>query len=174
MAYSFITDVEAKRVCVLMFEYKNFSRDILFYRTAGMLTISMNQVHVPLFQKISLFRVKQDLTDPEQLSVLRGTLAMNTGQVMIEKSAFEKALEEESLKKYKLNELDYKEQSYFVFSEAALRDSVHDRSSIDPIKVLLKLRELSNFQAHEIVAEPEYFRTFMKTYQQEQMDKQKG
>ena len=37
----------------------------MFYRTAAMLTISRNLQSAPLFQKIAMFRVKQDLSDPK-------------------------------------------------------------------------------------------------------------
>ena len=93
IAYSFITDPRGKRAMAIMFEYKDFSKDVLYYRTASMLTFSLNDVHRPLFQKIALFRVKQDLdlnNTSDDVHNIRGILALNTGQIMIEKNVFEK------------------------------------------------------------------------------------
>lgn len=168
IAYSFITDSAARRAVALMFEYRDFNKDILYYRTAAMLTISSNELHKPLFQKIALFRVPQDLSDVSDESILRGILALNTGPIMIEKNLFDQAKHSEQYSKYKLNELEPKEEkTYYFFSEAAIRDSAHNWSADESVKILLKLREMSIFQAHEIVSEPEHFGIFIKNYQQE-------
>lgn len=166
IAYSFIIDDEARRAIALMFEYRNFNKDILYYRTAAMLTISLNEQHKPLFQKIALFRVRQDLTDKENEDILRGILALNTGPIMIEKEVFDKAKTSEEYSKYKLNTLEPKSKEYYIFSEPAIRDSFQNWSADESVKILLKLREMSIFQAHEIISETEYFGTFIKEYQQ--------
>ncbi len=162
IAYSFITDPEGRRAIALMFEYKEFNKDILYYRTAAMLTFSLNELHIPLFQKIALFRVKQDLSDQENANIIRGILALNTGSIMIEHNVFQEAQE----KNPKLKDLIPKEEkNYYFFSEPAIRDSIQNWDSDESVKILLKLRELSNFQAHEIITEPEYFSTFIRHYQ---------
>lgn len=167
IAYSFLTDPAARRSIALMFEYRDFSKDILYYRTAAMLTVALNEIHTPLFQKIALFRVPQDLSDTANENIIRGILALNTGPIMIEKNLFEEAKNSEEYSRYKLKDLEPKEEkTYYIFSEAAIRDSAHNWTADESVEILLKLREMSIFQAHEIVSEPEYFRNFIKDFQQ--------
>lgn len=166
IAYSFITDPTARRAIAIMFEYKEFSKDILYYRTAAMLTISQNEIHTPLYQKMALFRVQQDISDMANNDIIRGILALNTGTILIEKDVFDKSIQDEQFSEYNLSDLPLKEEKYYSFSEPAIRDSSHEWTADESVKILLKLREMSNFQAHEIISEPEYFRTFIKNYQQ--------
>lgn len=167
LAYSFITDSAGRRAIALMFEYKSFSKDILYYRTAAMLTLSLNETHTPLFQKIALFPIKQNLSDNINEDILRGILSLNTGPIMVEKDVFDNAVDRHLYPEYKLGELEPKEEkTYYIFSEPAIRDSIHNWTADESVKLLLKLREMSIFQSHEIVKETEYFHTFIKHYQQ--------
>ncbi|NCC43511.1 MAG: hypothetical protein EOM18_07985 [Clostridia bacterium] len=167
IAYSFISDSVARRNMAIMFEYKEFSKDVLYYRTAGMLTVSLNEIHKPLFQKLALFRVPQDLSDKHDQDLLRGILSLNTGPIMVEKEIFEKEKDSPHNERYKLNDLIPKEEkTYYIFSEPSIRDSVQNWTADESVKILLKLREMSTFQAHEIISEPEYFSTFIRNYQQ--------
>ena len=170
IAYCFMMDPAAKRAIALMFEFKDFSKDILFFCTAAMLTISLNEIHSPLFQKIAMFRIKQDLDNPRDCEIIRGILALNTGPIMIDATDFDfvKEHSEDTFLREKLTDLYSKreEKMYYVFSEPGIRDSVQNWTSEESVEILLKLREMSTFQAHEIVTETEYFRTFIKSYQQ--------
>lgn len=163
MAYSFISDNEGRRTVALMFEFKDHSKDILFYHTAAMMTISLNETPAPLFQKIAMFRIRQDLSNSDNETVVRGILSLNTSPIMIEDSVFEELQKDERLAKLVPSET----RTYHLFSERALRDSNYNWSK-ENMEVILKLRKNSVLPAHEIVSEPEYFRNFIKEYQQSQ------
>jgi hypothetical protein len=115
------------------------------------------------------------LEDKRNEDILRGILSLNSGPIMIEKDYYDSVRDDAAYKDYKLNELlPAEEKTYYIFSEPSIRDSVHNWTSDESVQILLKLREMSAFQAHEIVSEPEYFQTFIKKFQQMQMAQQKG
>ncbi len=170
MAYSFITDSTGHRAMALMFTFLNISADIRYYMTVAMMTFSTNQTHVPLFQKMAAFRVRQDIqNDPQAADVIRGILALNTCPIVIDEETLEElSAEDEELKKLVASEKALKK--CYVFSEAAIRsDSFFIYDEDIKMQKILKLRKNSLFPAHEIVAEPDYFADFIKHYQQDQM-----
>ncbi len=174
IAYSFITDPNARRTYALMFQYHDFGKDILYYTTIGMMTFSINEVHQPLFQKMALFRVKQNLQDPVCNDILRGILALDTDMITIEQDVFEDAIQNDSYFGEKLKEV--KEHATlskpcYQFSEHSIRQSSHPWSLEESTEVILKLKEMSLAPAHELIHDQEYFRKFMKYYQQAQMKK---
>lgn len=174
IAYSFITDEEARRTYTLMFKYRNFSKDILHYITAGMLTFSLNEIHQPLFQKMALFREKQDLTNPICEDIIRGILALNNDPMIIEQDVLDAAIENDVYFGEKLAQLRKDatlSKPCYQISEQAIRQSSYDWTLEESTEVILKLKELSTSPAHEIIHDQEYFRTFIKIYQQNQMKK---
>ena len=170
MAYSFITDATGRRVMALMFTFLNISADIRFYMTIAMTTFSANQTHLPLFQKMAAFRVRQDVYGNRAVSdTIRGILAMNTSPIMIdEETLAQLTAEDEDLRKLISPEKALKK--CYVFSEAAIRSDsffIHDED--EKMQKMLKLRKNSLYPAHEIVAEPEYFADFVKNFQKRQL-----
>ena len=168
MAYSFITN--GRRAMALMFTFIDISADIRYYMTVGMMTFSANQTHVPLFQKMAVFRVRQDIhNNPETANVIRGILALNTCPIMIDEETLTQLINEDEDYK-KLVSPEKSLRKCYVFSEAAVRSDsffIHDEDV--KMKKMLKLRKSSLYPAHEIVTEPDYFADFIKHYQQEQM-----
>ncbi len=170
MAYSFITDKNGRHAMALMFTFLNVSADIRYYMTVGMMTFSANQTHVPLFQKMAVFRVRQDIrNDPEVANVIRGILALNTCPIMLDEESLAQLVAEDE----DINRLISPEKALkkcYVFSEAAIRsDSFFIHNEDIKMKKMLKLKRSSLYPAHEIVAEPDYFADFIKHYQQDQM-----
>lgn len=170
MAYSFITDATGRRAMALMFTFLNISADIRYYMTVAMMTFSANQTHVPLFQKMAVFRVKQDIHNNSEVSdTIRGILALNTCPIMIDEESLSQLItEDEYIRKLISPEKALKK--CYVFSEAAIRSDsffIHDED--EKMQKILKLRKNSLFPAHEIVSEPDYFADFIKHYQQRQM-----
>lgn len=170
MAYSFITDPTGRRAMALMFTFINISADIRYYMTVAMMTFSANQTHVPLFQKMAAFRVRQDIhNNPEVSDVIRGILALNTCPIILDEETLALlAAEDEDIKK--LISLDKALKKCYIFSEAAIRsDSFFIQDEDIKMQKILKLRRNSLFPAHEIVSEPDYFADFIKHYQQNQI-----
>lgn len=170
MAYSFITDQNGRRAMALMFTFLNVSADVRYYMTVGMMTFSANQTHVPLFQKMAVFRVRQDIqNNPETANVIRGILSLNTCPIIIdEESLAQMVAEDEDINRLVSPEKALKK--CYIFSETAIRaDSffIHDEDI--KMKKMLKLKSNSLYPAHEIVAEPDYFADFIKQYQQNRM-----
>lgn len=170
MAYSFITDTTGRRAMALMFSFLNLSADVRYYMTMGMMTFAMNQTHVPLFQKMAVFRVRQDVyNDPEQADVVRGILALNTCPIILDEETMLRLMEEdEDIRKLISPEKALKK--CYNFSETAIRSAsyfIHDDDA--KMRLLLKLRKNSLYPAHEIIAEQDYFSDFIRHYQQNQL-----
>lgn len=174
IAYSFITDEEARRTYALMFKYRNFGKDILYYTTAGMMTFTLNEIHQPIFQKMALFRVKQHLDDPVCEDVIRGILSLDTDPIIIEQDILDSAIEQDAYFGQRLALLRQNAtltKPCYQFSEQSIRQSSYPWTLEESTEVILKLKEMSTSPAHEIIHDQEYFRTFIKHYQQKQMKK---
>ncbi len=169
MAYSFISDISGQRVMAIMFTYLNLSSDIRYYITAGMMTFSLNQIHTPLFQKMAIFRVRQNLKDEKQTEILRGILSLNTTPLVFDMETLEQLRQEDSVFKQMLTPEKAIKQCY-AFSETALRSDLFSISNENvKMQKMLKLRKNSMLPAHEIINEPDYFADFIKHYQQDQL-----
>lgn len=170
MAYSFLTDTTGRRAMALMFSFLNLSADIRYYMTMGMMTFALNQTHVPLFQKMAVFKVRQDVyNDPAQADLVRGILALNTCPIILDEETMLRLMEEdEDIRKLIGPEKALKK--CYSFSETAIRSaSYFIRDDDEKMRLLLKLRKNSLYPAHEIIAEPDYFADFIKHYQQQQL-----
>jgi hypothetical protein len=175
MAYSFLTDETGRRAMALMFTYLNLCADIRFYITVGMMTFATNQTHVPLFQKMAVFRVRQKVhEDPKQAELVRGILALNTCPIVLDEETMDRLVaEDEDLASLIAREKALKK--CYVFSEAAIRSGCFFIQDDDvKMQKLLKLRRNSLYPAHEIVSEPDYFADFIKHYQQSQLLQESG
>lgn len=89
MAYSFITDDSGQRAMALMFTFLNLSADIRYYMTVGMMTFSQNQTHEPLFQKMAVFRVRQNYQENKTSEVIRGILSLNSSPLIIDEKTLQ-------------------------------------------------------------------------------------
>lgn len=171
-AYAFITNENGRRVMSLMFTYLKLIADIRYYMTAAMMTVSRNQVHNPVFQKMAIFRVKQDLSNEEVSNTVRGILSLNTSPIVIDEETLERITsEDETLAKMVSPEKALKK--CYVFSETAIRSNsyfIYDEDQ--KTQKMLELRKNSMLPAHEIVAEPESFADFIRHYQKKQMSEQ--
>lgn len=163
-AYSFLTDPLGKRTVFLLFDYHAYSKDIMYYRTAAMLTLSRNEKSVPLFQKVAMFRVAQDLQKEETNTLIRGILALTTGDIVIRQSVFEKMAQEDPA----LAKIYRQSQACYIISEDdVLRHYDEDEPFSARMRRLMRLRNASMYQAHEIVREREEFGPFIKKVQQD-------
>ena len=169
MAYSFINDDTGRRAMALMFTFLNLSADIRYYMTVGMMTFSLNQTHEPLFQKMAVFRVRQNYQEDQTAEVLRGILSLNSSPLIIDEKTLEKLKEDEGMRKF-LSEGQSPDR-YYLFNEAILRDSFLISDDHERMLMLLQLRKNSLYPAHEVVSEPDTFTDFIKQYQLDQLEK---
>lgn len=160
--YSVLMDAKGKRIVTVLFDFQEYTKSIMYYRTAARMTVSLNTTHDPLFQKMVMFRVEQDLTNPHICDVIRGILTLNTNDILIKKSEFLKLMEEDP----EFEMIFGNEQTYLEFNEKELMNKSLPWSFEDRINRILKLRQKSSQSAYEIVAEEEYFSKFTKSFQQ--------
>lgn len=171
IAYSFISSSDGRRAMALMFSYLDLSSDIRYYMTMGMLTFSLNQVHAPLFQKMAVFRVKQDYRDPHVDNILRGILALNTSPIILDEDTIKQLIDQEPMLA-KLIAPEKAIKKCYAFSENTIRGNsfflLDDRQKIE---ILLLLKKSSLFPVQELVSESDTFTDFIKAYQREMLKK---
>ncbi len=168
VAYSFITDPVNWKAMAIMFSYLNIDADIRYYMTAGMMTFSQNTPKSPLFQKMAIFKKRQDYKDKKTADIIRGILSLNSGPIPITESAIEKLIEENPSWKSVLVEEKALEKGY-IFSESSIRDNLYPiEDDMEKMKMLLEVREKSVLPAHEIVCESDTFTDFIKRFQLQQ------
>lgn len=170
VAYSFLSDPSGRRVMALMFTFINVSADVRYYIEMAMMTFSANQIHLPLFQKMAVFRVKQDIHQNQEISdTIRGILALNTSPIIIDEETLMRLMEENDYLKKVITPSKALKKCY-VFSEAAIRSDLFFIQNEDlKTQLLLMLRKNSLAAAHEIISNHESFVAFIKHFQQNQM-----
>lgn len=165
MAYSLIKDETGSRAMAIMFTYLNIKTDIRYYIPAATMTFSLNQTQSPLFQKMAIFRVRQNYKNDETADVLRGILALNTGPIIIDEEILNKLINQDEIFKEILSP-DKALKKCYLFSETTIRSDLFFMSNEDEkSKKILQIKRNSLLSAHEIVSEPEYFADFIKEYQ---------
>lgn len=171
IAYSFVSDSTGRRTMALMFTFINVSADIRYYIEVAMMTFSANQIHLPLFQKMAAFRIRQDFQHHQEVSdTIRGILALNTSPIIIDEETVTKLIAEDE----RFNKLISPSKALkkgYIFSEAAIRsDSFFIQDEDLKTQLLLKLRKNSLAAAHEIVSNHESLVAFIKHFQQNQLN----
>lgn len=168
IAYSFISDNEGRRAMALMFRYLNVGSDIRYYIPVGMLTFSTNKTHEPLFQKMAVFRVRQDYSNPKIADTLRGILSLSSTPIVIDNDTLE-----ELRKDKRLERLLSSDKAVFNHCSVFLESSIRSNSYFIPdenerMQLLLQIRSNSLYPSHEVISEPELFSNFIKYYQMNQ------
>lgn len=170
IAYSFIANEDGRRFMALMFSYLELATDIRYYMTMAMLTLSFNQTHTPLFQKMAVFRERQNTKDPAQSAVIRGILALNSSPIILDSETCRKLIAENPILENALSPDKAIMKDCLLYSEAAVRSSLFAVSDkYDKTNLLLKVRHSSLLPAHEVVSEEDHFARFIKEYQMRQM-----
>lgn len=161
--YTTMSDHGGNRHMSLMFNYYNLVKDVLYYKTASLLTVSVNQYRRPVFQKLVMFRTPLDLSDSAVEEVLRGMLSMNHDEFMVEKEKYDTIMAE-----YKDldSQLDKDKKTFYVFQEQSL---FNKRTSMDytrKVELILKLKSASTAAALEVFEEPEEFAQYARKLQE--------
>lgn len=170
IAYSFISDDTGRRAMALMFRYLNLNSDIRYYIPAGMLTFSTNKTHEPLFQKMALFRVRQNLDNLNTTNMLRGILSLNSTPIVIDQDTLEDLRKDETLKR-----LLAPDKAVFTNCSVFLESFISSNSYFIPdenerMNILLQIRKNSLYPSQEIISEPEHFNLFIKNHQTHQKE----
>lgn len=168
MAYSFITGKDGHRAMALMFRYFNLSYDIRYYIPVGMLTFSIDEIHEPLFQKMAVFRVRQDYNNPKTADMLRGILSLNSAPLVIDNDTLT-----ELRKDKRMERILSPDKAIFNHCSVFLESSIRSNSYFIPdenerMQLLLQIRSNSLYPSHEIISEPKYFNRFIKHHQMNQ------
>ncbi len=161
--YTLLMDSQGKLLFSLLFDYRIYSKDILYYRTAAMTTFSeYPHPQQPLFQKMALFRVKQDLTNPETEKMIRGILTLNSNNILVEKSKFNQMI----LDNPELSKLNHTLENYYSFNETDILNQKLPWSYNEKINAILQLRQVSTSPAQEIISDDKNFSQYTKAVQQ--------
>lgn len=166
IAYSFIIDSSGKRAMALMFSFLNISSDIRHYIPVGMMTFSIGS-HEPLFQKMAVFRVRQNYQEEKTSEILKGILLLDSSPLIIDEETVNKLKENEMMNKV-LSEAQ-SHNKYYVYNEAILRNSFLIPDNYQKMQLLFQLRKNSLYPIHEIISESESFTEFIKQYQLSQL-----
>ena len=170
IAYSFLSDKDALRAMALMFRYINLNYDLRHYIPVGMLTFSSNQIHEPLFQKMAVFRVRQDYTNPQTSELLHGILSLNSAPLVIDNDTLQELRKDENFAR-----LLSSDKAVFtncsVFLESSIKSNAYFiQDENEKMNLLLQLRRNSLYPSHEIVSEAEPFTDFIMHYQMHQKE----
>ena len=135
-----------------------------------MLTFSTNKTHEPLFQKMALFRVRQNLDNLNTTNMLRGILSLNSTPIVIDQDTLEDLRKDETLKR-----LLTPDKAVFTNCSVFLESFISSNSYFIPdenerMNVLLQIRKNSLYPSQEIISEPEHFNLFIKNHQMHQKE----
>ena len=135
-----------------------------------MLTFSTNKTHEPLFQKMALFRVRQNLDNLNTTNMLRGILSLNSTPIVIDQDTLEDLRKDETLKR-----LLAPDKAVFTNCSVFLESFISSNSYFIPdenerMNVLLQIRKNSLYPSQEIISEPEHFNLFIKNHQTHQKE----
>ncbi len=167
ICYAFTADDTGRRAMALMFSFLNISSDVRYYMTVGMMPFSVNQVHEPIFQKMAVFRVRQDLKQTDISDTIRGILALNTTPIVLDEETIgELIAEDEKWKKVLSPEKALR--NCYAFSEGSILSGLFFVQDDEKMQMLLDLRRRSLYAAHEVVSETDAFTDYIKKYQEKQ------
>lgn len=160
--YMMLQDKGGMHFKTVIFEYQNYSKSKMYYRTAAMLT-SSNINKMPIYEKMVILREKLDLSDKTHLELIRGMLTLTSHKVMVKKDVFESMCSIRS----ELKELPYSLEEYFVFNENEILNHHCDLDYNTKKSDILFLRQNSELPVQSVTVEDEDFHEMIRDFQQE-------
>lgn len=138
----------------------------------GMCTFSKGTHPAPFYEKMAVFKERQyPSTDPENDTLIRGILSLNTGPIIIK----EDTLKELSAKNPEIKNIASPSKAQlkcYAYTENDIKIGLSFiKDDAKRIEKLLTLRANSLQPVHEIVSERDSFADFTKKYQQNQRGK---
>ena len=160
--YMTLQDKGGMHFMTLVFEYQNYSKSKMYYRTAAMLT-SSNINKMPIYEKMVILREKLDLSDKTHLELIRGMLTLTSHKVIVKKDVFKSMCGIRS----ELKELPYSLEEYFVFNENEILNHHCDLDYNTKKSDILFLRQNSELPVQSVTVEDEDFHEMIRDFQQE-------
>lgn len=161
--YGALMDQEGKRLVCLMFDFHNYSKDVMYYRTAAMLTSTIEQHPRPIYQKMIILRTKLDLENDYHLKTLRGMLSLESNKLLVKKDRFDYLAEDYP----DLSQLNYKTEEYNSLSENEILNQQSDMTYEQKKDLILLLRQNSSLNIQNVAGEDFDFSDMVKGIQQE-------
>ena len=165
--YMMLMDKGGSHFMCIVFDYQNYTKDVMYYRSAALLT-SGTSTKKPLLEKIIILRQKLDLSNKKHLEMLRGMLTLNAHKISIRKSVFEDLCKEYP----NLNTIPRTEESYIVFNEMEILNHNSDMEYNDKKNSILVLRQNSELPIQCLIDEDGDFHEMVKEFQQSLMKRE--
>ena len=160
--YTMMMDKEGKRAICLMFDYQNYTKDVMYYRTAAMLTSTMSRHPKPLFEKMIILRKPLNLEDENHLRILRGVLSLESNNLIVKKDIFTKLAKEHKI----MNDFEPVYEEYASFNESEIINRRIPWDYNEKKEAILLLRQNSILNIQNVASEDEDFPELMKELQQ--------
>lgn len=159
--YMMLQDKGGMHFMTLVFEYQNYAKSRMYYRTAAMITSSVFKKH-PLFERMVILREKLDLSDKNHLKMLEGMLTLTSHKILVRKEVFD------DLRKScpNLNGLPCAQEEYLVFNENEILNH-HSKMDYNQKKEnILLLRRNSELPIQNVTVEDDDFHEMIRDFQQ--------
>ena len=161
-AYAALMDEDGNRLVCLMFDFHNYTKDVMFYRTAAMLTTSTEQYPRPIYQKMIILRTELDLNDEYYQIILRGMLSLESNSLIVKKSVYNRLVSENpDLEKFNSNA-----DECITFIESEILNQHNDLSYEQKKELILLLRQNSHLNIQNIAGEDYDFADMVRHIQQ--------
>lgn len=161
-AYATLMDEQGKHIICLMFDYHNYTKDVMFYRTAAMLTTSTEQYPRPIYQKMIILRTELDLEDEYYQKILRGMLSLESNNLLVKKEVFDNLAKNNS----NLLKFNNSPDEYMAFTESEILNQHNDLSYEQKKELILLLRQYSTLNIQNVAGEDYDFADMVRHIQQ--------
>ncbi len=161
-AYAALMDEDGKRIVCLMFDFHNYTKDVMFYRTAAMLTTSTEQYPRPIYEKIVLLRTELDLKDEYHQRILRGMLTLESNKLLVKKQDYECLVK----KNPDLQKFNSQTDEYLTFIESEILNQHNDLDYEQKKELILLLRQNSYLNIQNVAGEDYDFADMVRHIQQ--------
>ena len=161
--YTALMDQDGKHLICLMFDFHNYTKDVMYYRTAAMLTSTIEQHPRPIYQKMIILRSELDLNNDEHLRTLRGMLSLESHKLLVKKEDLAHLINDYP----ELSHLNHKTEEYASFSEYEILNQQSDMTYEQKKNLILLLRQNSSLNIQNVAGEDFDFSDMVRRIQQE-------
>ena len=159
--YMTLQDKGGMHFMTLVFEYQNYAKSKMYYRTAAMITSSIFKKK-PLFERMIILREKLDLSKKEHRNLLEGMLALTSHKILVRKEVFD-----DLLKNYpNLNGIPHAQEEYLVFNENEILNHHSQMDYNQKKESILLLRRNSELPIQNVTVEDDDFHEMIRDFQQ--------
>lgn len=159
-----LRDDRGIRFLSIMFPYIHLARDVLYSQIGSVFNISSEKHRYPLLQKMAIFRKEINVSDERVDAVIRGILSMSSNELLVEKSKFDKFVQEHPI----AAQFPRKQEECYVLYEDHVYTSLPlltDVTYQELTEELMALRNICSNPAIMTIREHERFNSFAKIFQ---------